>query len=925
MNSGSSSATGCSGRAPLSSTLSALRQHQKQHGTRQYALRNRPLAQRRRKDYNRHEDIPPPPPPGLTGEERRRWDETTSDGRSVDRDGLFLYALCTVVCLLFAKELVGDAVPVIVGGLALLTFTPLGNIILSKVGGVPITRPPRSRPARPFVSASARGAPRTPSAPPPPPPPPPGYNQSWPEPSSAQNTTSHRRRASLEQGRVRASTRYTEHDSGTSPRQTYSSDTANGRFSSQRRSAANVSSPPQRRAYRSSSAPTATAPASQRTAQASTPVAAPAVLRLPVVATSAVAAVAAVPAAQPPRGVLRERRGRNGHSDRSHSTPQQPAADSSGDRPIVRRGMGSGDGAGAAAGQEALGESRSETRSESCSDSAPQAPSTAREVPLKAEPPRSYLRSDIAAAVYDAGPAPAGASAAVAEEGAHEQSSVRARGQGVTRVVDVGEADAQTVTEGEGEAQAEATAASQGAAGGSGRRDGGAAAEEDAADDRAAARAQRMSAGTDPGEGTVGADTTRGWAAGPQRRARRRPGGSERVKDWQEGVEGAWNEWGAGEGAAARRQAVVEGWAAGVKGVGGEIAGRVASVQGGEAAMAAVSEAAEAVAAAAQAGVQEGLRDVVSGAAAASAARESSSSVQEPAQAAAGSSGAGGAGAGSSSQGRRGDGGGPAAQAEAARGVPAEEAAAEGQRPPVDDAAAGQGLSGAGAQPAPEVVAEVEVLLPQQYETLQRRKRLERRREVQEQRRQAAARADGAGAAGAWRSMWGAAETAGRWVRGDRPGGGRTYQRSGDARGWGPAGAAGSRAQARGSQQGQRRRRAASGSAEHAAASASPDLDGARRGGPGDVPMRTQRAQWAQRMTARDMAEARARGEGAAAEDFVGLQRERGGGMLGGLLRWVLGRRARQRVQDRVRAARRPVLQRLLKVFPFLRSWGGFM
>jgi hypothetical protein len=44
-----------------------------------------------------------------------------------------------------------------------------------------------------------------------------------------------------------------------------------------------------------------------------------------------------------------------------------------------------------------------------------------------------------------------------------------------------------------------------------------------------------------------------------------------------------------------------------------------------------------------------------------------------------------------------------------------------------------------------------------------------------------------------------------------------------------------------------------------------------------------------------------------------------------GLLRLLFGGRARARVRDTVRASRRPVLNTLLTVFPFLRSWGGFI
>jgi hypothetical protein len=48
-------------------------------------------------------------------------------------------------------------------------------------------------------------------------------------------------------------------------------------------------------------------------------------------------------------------------------------------------------------------------------------------------------------------------------------------------------------------------------------------------------------------------------------------------------------------------------------------------------------------------------------------------------------------------------------------------------------------------------------------------------------------------------------------------------------------------------------------------------------------------------------------------------------GVGGGLGRWLLRWQARQRLQDTVRASRRPLLGALLTVFPFLRTWGGFL
>ena len=44
-----------------------------------------------------------------------------------------------------------------------------------------------------------------------------------------------------------------------------------------------------------------------------------------------------------------------------------------------------------------------------------------------------------------------------------------------------------------------------------------------------------------------------------------------------------------------------------------------------------------------------------------------------------------------------------------------------------------------------------------------------------------------------------------------------------------------------------------------------------------------------------------------------------------GPLAVLWGARARGRVRDTVRASRQPLLHGLLTVFPFLRSWGGFI
>lgn len=78
------------------------------------------------------------------------------------------------------------------------------------------------------------------------------------------------------------------------------------------------------------------------------------------------------------------------------------------------------------------------------------------------------------------------------------------------------------------------------------------------------------------------------------------------------------------------------------------------------------------------------------------------------------------------------------------------------------------------------------------------------------------------------------------------------------------------------------------------------------------------------RMNARDLASAHEQGRMGRFDSWssTGLKFV---GPRGGLLRWMFGAKARSRVMDTVSASRRPVVGALLRVFPFLRSWGGFM
>ena len=77
------------------------------------------------------------------------------------------------------------------------------------------------------------------------------------------------------------------------------------------------------------------------------------------------------------------------------------------------------------------------------------------------------------------------------------------------------------------------------------------------------------------------------------------------------------------------------------------------------------------------------------------------------------------------------------------------------------------------------------------------------------------------------------------------------------------------------------------------------------------------------RMTARDLAAAHEHGRMSRFDGWNGGLSSMG--PVAGLVQWMFGARARARVRDTVGASRRPLMGALMRVFPFLRSWGGFM
>ena len=76
-------------------------------------------------------------------------------------------------------------------------------------------------------------------------------------------------------------------------------------------------------------------------------------------------------------------------------------------------------------------------------------------------------------------------------------------------------------------------------------------------------------------------------------------------------------------------------------------------------------------------------------------------------------------------------------------------------------------------------------------------------------------------------------------------------------------------------------------------------------------------------MTARDLAAAHEHGRMSKFDSWSGGLSAMGS--MGALVQWMFGARARARVRDTVGASRRPLMGALMSVFPFLRSWGGFM
>ena len=78
------------------------------------------------------------------------------------------------------------------------------------------------------------------------------------------------------------------------------------------------------------------------------------------------------------------------------------------------------------------------------------------------------------------------------------------------------------------------------------------------------------------------------------------------------------------------------------------------------------------------------------------------------------------------------------------------------------------------------------------------------------------------------------------------------------------------------------------------------------------------------RMNARDLAAAHEQGR-MSRFDSMSSAGVKFMGPTGGLLHWMFGAKARARVMDTVSASRRPLVGALVRVFPFLRSWGGFI
>jgi hypothetical protein len=226
---------------------------------------------------------------------------------------------------------------------------------------------------------------------------------------------------------------------------------------------------------------------------------------------------------------------------------------------------------------------------------------------------------------------------------------------------------------------------------------------------------------------------------------------------------------------------------------------------------------------------------------------------------------------------------------------------------PYAQSAHSSAYKGSGQQPEPEVVEAVEVLLPDDFEYLQRqRRRIERRRQVTRSQQ------------GSWRSgrrkkvPCNDAEPRDRgkawWVGFGTDTSGYCSNLFAPYKQVQPNGASQTRYPRQTGQHAEgSRRRSASASSQVGAGAGTQDCStlGA------NVSSR--------RMTARELASAHKIGRFSRGGDLTAI------GPVGEALQWLLGARSRARVRDIVSASRQPLMGALFRLFPFLRSWGGFM
>lgn len=227
-----------------------------------------------------------------------------------------------------------------------------------------------------------------------------------------------------------------------------------------------------------------------------------------------------------------------------------------------------------------------------------------------------------------------------------------------------------------------------------------------------------------------------------------------------------------------------------------------------------------------------------------------------------------------------------------------------------------ENMHAGGQQVEPEVVEAVEVLMPDDYEYLQRqRQRLQRRRQDPRARQG---------------SSWGAQQRRNAPEYGAEPREGQPAWWAGatqEPSGYSSVNEPYVRSQQGGSrraryteevgQRSQRRRSTSQGVSARASTS------GGAQGWDIDVVASRAPRGTSRRMNARDLAAAHEHGRMSRFDSWSGGLSTMG--PVGGLVKWMFGARARARVRDTVSASRRPVMGALMRVFPFLRSWGGLM